>query len=58
MTDEPNNYGGMEDCAKMSVGGTWNDVPCEWRIPFVCDKADPTYVIAFITGYICMDLNI
>ena len=54
LSDEPNNYGGKEDCAKTDGGGKWVDIPCARTLPFVCDKADPSYDIAFITGYICV----
>ena len=25
---EPNNWGGNEDCAIVTIGGRWNDSPC------------------------------
>ncbi|XP_038058027.1 macrophage mannose receptor 1-like [Patiria miniata] len=37
--DEPNDYGGEEECAEMhSSLGTWNDMACGTPQPFVCKK--------------------
>ena len=37
--NEPNNYGGNEDCAECDPGGsdTWNDVSCTARLPALCE---------------------
>ena len=40
--NEPNNYGGYEDCVRLDLeysDGLWNDVPCGWSAPFVCELA-------------------
>ena len=33
---EPNDAGG-EDCTEINYGN-WNDMPCTWNLPFVCEK--------------------
>jgi len=38
--DEPNNWGGQEDCAAMNWRGSakWNDIPCEdTHFGFICE---------------------
>ena len=44
--DEPNNWNKTagfelgEDCARLDLEystGLWNDVPCDWKSPFVCE---------------------
>ena len=46
--DEPNNWNKTagfelgEDCARLDLEystGLWNDVPCAWKSPFVCEQA-------------------
>jgi glucan biosynthesis protein C len=36
---EPNNWGGLEDCAALNWGGVvkWNDLPCDARLGFICE---------------------
>ncbi len=35
---EPNNAGVGEDCAEINFpGGRWNDVPCTFALPYVCE---------------------
>ena len=36
---QPDNYGGKESCAGINFFGerTWNDVPCDYEIGFVCE---------------------
>lgn len=33
---EPNDSGGIEDCAHMYLGGLWNDASCTDGRPYVC----------------------
>lgn len=35
---EPNNLDGNEDCAAVYNGGLFNDVNCEYRIHFICER--------------------
>jgi hypothetical protein len=36
---EPNNTGGIENCAEYEVAGTcWNDIPCDAVRPYACEK--------------------
>ncbi len=39
-TGEPNNVGGVENCAatRQSIQGKWNDVACDNPLPFVCHE--------------------
>ena len=37
-TNEPNNYGGQEDCVKLRPDNKWNDVVCRQKFAFVCQK--------------------
>ena len=39
-SDEPNDAGGREDCGQLNryTDGTWNDEPCSFEIPFVCES--------------------
>ncbi len=35
---EPNDAGGNEDCMNgWGFDGTWNDLPCDWGLPSVCE---------------------
>ena len=34
---EPNNHNHGEDCVVISKG-KWNDMPCHWKLSFVCEK--------------------
>jgi len=34
---EPNDSGGNEDCVKVQTDGLWNDVPCTYTSPYVCE---------------------
>ena len=34
---EPNDTGGIEDCAHLWTDGTWNDRPCDDLLGFVCE---------------------
>ena len=36
---EPNDWGGNEDCVELYGDGTWNDLPCSAKMPFVCEDA-------------------
>ena len=39
--DEPNNDGGVEDCAHMLASSTlWNDLPCGVPSPYVCERGE------------------
>jgi len=33
---EPNDYGQGEDCVQIRTGAGWNDIPCVYTAPFVC----------------------
>ncbi|KAF3837303.1 hypothetical protein F7725_004767 [Dissostichus mawsoni] len=33
---EPNTNKGSEPCGEMTVGGTWNDIPCRYGRDFAC----------------------
>jgi len=35
---EPNNWDGWENCAHLTTwaGGRWNDLPCDYALPYVC----------------------
>ncbi|KAI2657316.1 Macrophage mannose receptor 1 [Labeo rohita] len=39
-TGEPNNAGGVENCAVIApnVQGQWNDISCNYQFPFVCHE--------------------
>lgn len=41
--NEPNNAGGNENCAAMYVGGRYNDLPCDAKSYFICEKPVPGY---------------
>ena len=36
---QPDNYYN-EDCANMRSNGKWNDIPCSYSYPFVCEKGN------------------
>ncbi len=38
---EPNDSGGVEDCADLRGDGTWNDLDCNATRAFVCEAAAP-----------------
>lgn len=38
--NEPNNWGGREDCLEISRGG-WNDISCSSRRKAICEKRAP-----------------
>lgn len=32
------SHGGNENCAQMyGTSGLWNDLPCNWLLPYVCE---------------------
>lgn len=40
-TGEPNNGGkNGEDCAVLYKEGNWNDIRCDTRVKFVCEKKE------------------
>ena len=36
--NEPNNSNGNEDCMEVRENGEWNDVACNYTIPYICEK--------------------
>ena len=34
----PNNHGGNERCVQVYKDGSWNDLICNTRIPYICEK--------------------
>ena len=38
MPGEPNNSGGVESCARIYLNLKWNDIPCNLKELFVCEK--------------------
>ncbi|XP_072020680.1 macrophage mannose receptor 1-like isoform X2 [Amphiura filiformis] len=43
LTGEPNDFNGEEECAQFYVhDGTWNDLNCGDKIPFICKKPQGT----------------
>nr|P26305.1 RecName: Full=Hemolymph lipopolysaccharide-binding protein; Short=LPS-BP; Short=LPS-binding protein; Flags: Precursor [Periplaneta americana]BAA00616.1 lipopolysaccharide-binding protein [Periplaneta americana] len=34
---QPDNAGGNENCGSMHPNGGLNDIPCPWKLPFVCE---------------------
>ena len=38
--NEPSNHGGEENCVEVVTvkDGKWNDIPCTWKVPFVCQN--------------------
>ncbi|MEQ1506390.1 MAG: lectin-like protein [Myxococcota bacterium] len=34
---QPDDYGGVEDCADCTEDGAWNDLPCEAWLRYVCE---------------------
>ncbi len=53
-TSEPNGSSN-ENCVNMSSGGTWNDLPCSWDLPFICEAAGATGQRACATGNLVYD---
>ncbi|XP_061178451.1 macrophage mannose receptor 1-like [Saccostrea echinata] len=41
--NEPNNAGGNENCAAMYKGGRFNDLPCDAKAYFICQKPVPGF---------------
>nr|XP_017212350.1 lectin C-type domain containing isoform X2 [Danio rerio] len=39
-TNQPNNYGGIENCTVITriVQRRWLDIYCDWQFPFVCHE--------------------
>ncbi|XP_051986580.1 C-type mannose receptor 2-like isoform X1 [Xyrauchen texanus] len=43
---EPNNYGGAEYCAELSLSlSRWNDIPCTQNYRFVCSSAQKIQIL-------------
>lgn len=36
--NEPNNSNGNEGCMEVRENGEWNDVACNYTIPYICEK--------------------
>jgi cysteine-rich repeat protein len=34
---QPDDFGGTEDCASLRADGTWNDLGCAARLPYLCE---------------------
>ncbi len=54
VNNNPNNYGGNQNCGHMSVGdftirhhtfygfhGEWNDLECDFELGYICEKIYP-----------------
>jgi len=41
--DEPNDSGGNESCGEMLPGGEWNDIPCDYNHPGLCEYGSSSY---------------
>ena len=46
LKGEPNNYNSEEDCLTFNYDKRhWNDVPCTYKYPFVCQKSISNEII-------------
>ncbi len=37
--NQPDNAGGVENCVESTfAGGLWNDLSCDWTLPYVCQS--------------------
>ena len=52
LPGEPNDWGGMEDCAHGNFGrsGGWNDCSCNYPEAFVCELDEPARPLEHKTG--------
>ena len=44
QSNEPNNHGKGEDCVQMNHGA-WIDMPCTYKLSFVCERLPPGNLI-------------
>ncbi len=35
---QPDDFNGVEDCVEIRRDGTWNDLPCDDRRPYLCER--------------------
>jgi len=45
---EPNNGYGMESCVTLKSNGKWNDIPCNFKIPYICKQNDGKRICLFV----------
>lgn len=48
--NEPNDWGGNEDCAEQWGNGRWNDANCETRFRFACKNAGGQWFVTAAAG--------
>ncbi|XP_058866610.1 macrophage mannose receptor 1-like [Acipenser ruthenus] len=53
--EEPNNVGGSEGCVVMDYNGTWKDVSCSSKFPFICCYATGSFLIYHPSQKTCVD---
>ncbi|XP_058865231.1 macrophage mannose receptor 1-like [Acipenser ruthenus] len=53
--EEPNNVGGSEGCVVMDYSGTWKDISCSSKLPFICCYATGSFLIYNTDHNKCVD---
>lgn len=49
--NEPNNYGGNEDCALISMAHSWNDGTCKSSLGYICENQKVRFISYFIFSF-------
>ena len=56
-TEEPNDFGGVEDCVAVYAGasaGFWNDDYCDSEHYYICEKVQGMSTLSYFLSFACI----
>ena len=52
---QPDNWLGMEDCVDIDASGYWNDVSCNLKKSYVCERFNSKILLIFLFFLFCFN---